>query len=827
MREIGILKHRLGALEVKIRGRKRKESDRGAADKSAEQCHDNAIIQHYNNNDNAIVISDGSAPQRQNSGKDIIMTAKKPKFEQDSKNIIVDTKRVPHTNFTSDVLHFDRDTRFGNFSVPADTEAWKSMICPRHKSEYNIADLIRLEDRHMDSGTPFGEALKTVLGPRKLETIVRTSMKAPNWLEMLSRDDEPRVASEIYTNITRGVDVTMNKWPIKRSIMKNYKSCFENGNEDYVNKEVARLKTLGYLVPWTTLRKHRRSLPDTPIVVSAMSCVMKKGKCRLCVDLSRSTTEGQSVNEVVGEDATGKTFYTTVHRALDALCPQAYLAKADVVDCFMLTPLSERSILTCAVTWQGETLANIRLLFGARAGPYKIQDQQQSIQKEVYKRCRANGLPTGTIPKYRQPPPRNRPPPPRSRKTKRDLLISLGLILDDHLVVGLSLRSCWYAFYQLVTTCFHLGVVLSPRTPEKSASPTKTLTYMGVQISTRTMTCSLLPERCQDMRRTILQIWQQEWITRKQMMSLIGVMTWASIGIKGPARAAYRALIDTLTGTTDTSPSSKIYLTDASRADLQMWALLLKHANGATITKGVHTPVVPFVALTDASHLRWAWHTTDGQLEMGEWPKRWHAHIGYESEHASIWISHLEALTVLFCIRELAPACAGKVLRIYCDSLTTIYCLRKHSSKSGVLTKIIKNIEWILVTYACTIDIRMIASEDNVLSDYATRIGTEGFSDAGFKAELDKLAQHAKCFRNYRRTIEKPVQPQYAGILRDHEIVLAETSIEVRHAPRADLWLKQLERAHKHTSALTAQAPTAQTNGAFSSSESWRETATT
>ena len=684
-------------------------------------------------------------------------------------------------------------TRFEQFSVPKDKEAWKQAICPRIKSEYNVANLRSKEAAFMKDGSPFGAALARILGPREHELVVRTSLNCPRWLQMLSRDDEPSVAAEIYTNVSRGIDITMGIWPVPSSRMKNYNSCFEGDNEGFTTKEINRLKDLGYLIPWSELRKHRRSLPEQPVVISAMSCVMRKDKCRLCIDMSRSAKDGQSVNEMVGDAAAGHTFYTTVSRALEALCPRAYMAKCDVVDCFLLTPLSERSILLSAIEWKGVVMAYVRLVFGTKVGPFSIQDQQTSIQKDVYRRCRDMGLPTGTIPKYRQPPPRNRPPAAGSAP---DMLISIGLILDDHLVTGNSLRSTWFGFNTLVTVAGSLGIILSPRTPEKSASPTKTLTYMGVQLSTRTMQCSLLPERCEQMRRTIQSTIGKQWITRKAMMSLIGVMSWAAICIQGPGRAAYRALIDTLTGDTDKRPSAKVHLTEASKADLEMWTMLLKFANGSTITKGVHTPVVPFVAYTDASHLRWAWHTTDGELKMGKWPDKWQSYIGYESDHATIWISHLEAICVLFCVRALAPACAGKVLRIYCDSLTTIYCIRKHSSKSAVLTKIIKNIEWILVTYAVTIDIRMVASEDNVLSDYATRIGTDGFSEEGFNKELDKLKTTAQKFRNYERTISSPVQPQYLGILEDHAIVLADHSIEVAHTPRVELWSEQLE-AHQ------------------------------
>ena len=650
----------------------------------------------------------------------------------------------------------------------------------------------------MKAGTAFSKALKRVLAPREQEVVVRTTLNAPNWLEMLSQDDEPEIAAEIYTNITRGADITLGKWPVPESTMKNYNSCFEGTNEESASAEIDRLKGLGYLIPWATLRKHRRALPERPRVISALSCVMRNGKCRLCIDMSRSAVEGQSVNEIVGEDATGLTFYTTVNRALETLCPEAYLAKCDVVDCFMLTPLSERSIQLSAIKWKGEVLANVRLTFGTKMGPFSIQDQQTSIQKNVYARCKARGLPTGEAPKYRTRPPVNMPPPRHQRtRGKKDMLISCGLILDDHLVTGLSQRSCWFGFLTLVHVCERLGVILSPKTPAKSASPTKTLTYMGVQISTRTMKCSLLPERCDRMRETIRNAKGRAWITRKEMMSLIGTMSWAAICINGPARAAYRALIDTLIGDTDKRPTAKVYLTEASKADLDMWDLMLKHANGATVTKGMRTPVVPFTAMTDASHSRWAWHTDDGQLDMGKWPDTWKDRIGHESEHASIWISHLEALCVLFCIRALAPACVGRVLRIYCDSLTTIYCIRKHSSKSAVLTKIVKNIEWILVTFAVTIDIRMVASEDNILSDYATRVGTKGFSQAGFDQELEKLRSSAQRFRNYSRTVSDPVQPQYLSILQDHTVVLAKHGIEVAHTPRAELWDAQLAAHHQ------------------------------
>ena len=101
------------------------------------------------------------------------------------------------------------------------------------------------------------------------------------------------------------------------------------------------------------------------------------------------------------------------------------------------------------------------------------------------------------------------------------------------------------------------------------------------------------------------------------------------------------------------------------------------------------------------------------------------------------------------------------------------------------MTKIVKAIEWYLVVFSIELSMSMVTSEDNVLADYGTRLGTAGFEEEEFQQELSKLARTAQCFSEYTGTERAPTQPQYIPMLEAHKVVMKKFSIDTVTSPSA------------------------------------------
>ena len=458
---------------------------------------------------------------------------------------------------------FDLTCPYNQYSIPKNKERWKFTIAKQQAAEYNITELKRLEQTYASEDTNFARSLKKQLGLRGQEPVTRSSYNLPQWLEWLAKEPDHDMASQIYIRGSRGIDITEGVLP-PRKHLKNHVST--KVHQKLCDTEITRLLSLSYITEWSKLRKLKPHLPVEPRIIMPMQAIYKKQKLRIVVN---ATAAG--LNTI---DIKGRTKYTTIQRTLEAISTHCYLFRLDVADCFLLAAIADKALELCCIRWRGITYCYLALFFGSRIGPLHIQNLNTWWLRHSMRTIRSNNLAIGKIPEFEATPPINRCQyktitTATGQRRALCILQNLGLLLDDVCGVcsggGGGLRAAWFAFETIATVAQKLGICISPKTPEKSCPPTKTLTYLGLRLCTRTQKVSLEPLRIHSMQEALAQVKAATHITKHQMQSLVGTLSFAAIAIEGPARAAYRLLLDTLRQTKTDRPNEKIEVTDTVR----------------------------------------------------------------------------------------------------------------------------------------------------------------------------------------------------------------------------------------------------------------------
>ena len=95
-----------------------------------------------------------------------------------------------------------------------------------------------------------------------------------------------------------------------------------------------------------------------------------------------------------------------------------------------------------------------------------------------------------------------------------------------------------------VAMCDFLGV---PLAQGKTEGPSQVMTFLGIELDTRTQMARLPADKLQKCTDSILLFLQAREVTLKEMQSLIGQLNWAC-NVVIPGRPFLRCLIDCTRG---------------------------------------------------------------------------------------------------------------------------------------------------------------------------------------------------------------------------------------------------------------------------------------
>uniref|UniRef100_A0A1I8IG38 RING-type domain-containing protein n=1 Tax=Macrostomum lignano TaxID=282301 RepID=A0A1I8IG38_9PLAT len=100
---------------------------------------------------------------------------------------------------------------------------------------------------------------------------------------------------------------------------------------------------------------------------------------------------------------------------------------------------------------------------------------------------------------------------------------NISVYLDDFLVAAESEKECMDALKELIKLVRQLGFGVNWN---KVVEPTQCLVYLGVKIDTVRGVLSVPAEKCEEMRTTLLNFSQRRRLSKRQLSSLCGKLSW-------------------------------------------------------------------------------------------------------------------------------------------------------------------------------------------------------------------------------------------------------------------------------------------------------------
>ena len=99
---------------------------------------------------------------------------------------------------------------------------------------------------------------------------------------------------------------------------------------------------------------------------------------------------------------------------------------------------------------------------------------------------------------------------------------------DDFLVIGVSFRECEKALIALQSLLCDLGFEINKK---KTVTPTKCLTFLGIQFNT--LTCELPESKLQDIRGVLCEFSCKKMSTKRDIQRLVGKLNFAAKVVRG------------------------------------------------------------------------------------------------------------------------------------------------------------------------------------------------------------------------------------------------------------------------------------------------------
>ena len=533
------------------------------------------------------------------------------------------------------------------------------------------------------------------------------------------------VCARLYVVLRSGFDVLEPGVTVEQPTdTENYRSVSEN--IDDVRAEVARLRRLGHVIPWSTARRRHPSLrhKKRPDHVLALGAVIKKRgdgskKVRLVIDPSRATSRSLPRVELPGlndsiELPTCR--LPSVQQASAGLFRRCWMFKADAVDAFCQTKHSVDSLRHMGVELDSELLCYDSLCFGLRSAPAHQQRLATIFTRIVLRRWREVGIDVGDVPG-----PDLRIPWPLVGGRKAALLC----YLDDWYAVGFSSKlEAERAYGTFIDTAAELGLQLQ-YDDAKTVRPCQSTDFLGVIFDSRTMRLSLSAERIAKMVADLRDIDAGDTITVAELQRLVGVLMFATV-VFVFCRPYCRQMMNLLRSAgRNPAKNRRLRITADVRDDVGMWLRILSvlQLNGRPVSGlPVRRRTASVHCYTDAAFSGGGFFV-GGIWSMWTWDPEMREKIGDFSASDGVFICELEALALLAAWRVIAPLFAGRYERVVChiDNAPLVDMLLKHSSRSAACTPILKELTWLMLGYGVAIEPRWIDTESNEAADQLSR----------------------------------------------------------------------------------------------------------
>ena len=314
------------------------------------------------------------------------------------------------------------------------------------------------------------------------------------------------------------------------------------------------------------------------------------------------------------------------------------LAKVDLKSAFRLIPISTLDWDLLGIYWRGSYYVDKQLPFGLRSAPFLFNQFASALHWLL-----SNNYGIQHLIHY----------------------------LDDFLIIEQSLTTCLHSKNTMLNVCDKLHIPLSW---EKLEGPATTISFLGIEIDTAAWVLRLPPEKVQDILSELTLWSKQKKCTKRQLLSLIGKLHFAS-KVMPAGRIFLRRLIDLSTHAE--APHHHLYLNSAAKADIRWWRELIPSWNGtAPILEPNWTLSNSINLYTDASAKHGFGAFYNGAWLRGPWLQ--HQQINNSPKISIAW---QELYAIVVAAMAWGHLWYGQLILFHCDNLAVVDIWRKHSSK--------------------------------------------------------------------------------------------------------------------------------------------------
>ena len=397
--------------------------------------------------------------------------------------------------------------------------------------------------------------------------------------------------------------------------------------------------------------------------------------------------------------------------------PHAFFAMADIADAFMnlgLKPHNWKNIVINVDDFHGKNtnLAYCRLAFGIRSAVRIFQALAATLLKVLRSKCKEAGF--------------------------DHLIIHDDSYIDDSFCIAHTKKGAelWLKTWKKMMN--DLGL---PWQPSKTVEPTKVIRYLGITASLQDMTLSVDNERVERALEAIEGA-NKVWHTIKEAQSLKGYLNFIAQVIRF-AKLFMRGLDHIIMDFNEIARSKGQSTTGGLRLafnkrvydDLKVWKILLISFNGINVTAAAVYPKAPFPKVqSDASF--WG---------CGFWAHGYYKRIVWEEVGIKIFddkgvpcvsTAFVEALGLLFLLKELAPYLTYQFVIIDLDNISLVHMIIGEKTKSEQVLPIIVECLALIVAYDIKPRVNHISTNDMHFADPLSRFDSPNQSKNHYKKEF-------------------------------------------------------------------------------------------
>ena len=278
--------------------------------------------------------------------------------------------------------------------------------------------------------------------------------------------------------------------------------------------------------------------------------------------------------------------------------------------------------------------------------------------------------------------------------------------LDDFITWGPpGSNVCSENLARILSTCNELGVLVAA---EKVEGPTSRLTFLGIEVDTRSGVLRLPDEKLVRLRTTLSQWSLCKTCRRRELESLVGSLQHACRVVK-PGRAFLRQIIDLLRLPSATKGHHHIRLNRDFRADLQWWCIFAEHWNGVAALPQQGSPA--FGVTSDAS----------GNWGCGAWSGNSWLQFAWPSLARDHHIAFKELFAGLLAFAVWGERWRRKRVQWYCDNQAAVIAVMNRSCRDRSLMHLVRCLFFLEAWYEFELTASYLPGVENSLADDLSR----------------------------------------------------------------------------------------------------------